>query len=138
MTVKFLNSRNKRGSEIALYLEFLVKPETNPDLTLAGNPTLSPQAQELVTPNLTNALLRIKFFSYRDRLKTDTATPLLSVISFVDVYNTSTDRSAIAIATGAQTAMWKPGQIWYMAAIQPVGGEWISTPDYSGSFILEA
>ena len=138
MTVKFLNSENKRGYPISLYLEFVVVPETNPDLTISGNPTLSAPAIALVTPDLTNAAIRLKFFNYSDRLKTATATPLLIITSFTAVYNLPTNKSVIAVITGAQNATWKPGEIWYQAEIQPVGGEWISTPDYCGSFVLVA
>ena len=138
MTVKFLNAQRKRGYPISLYLKWVAEPEKNSDLTVAGNPTLPAPAIALVTPVLTNASIRLKFFNYSDRLKTATATPLLIVTSFTAVYNLAANKSAIAVITGAQNATWKPGEIWYQAEIQPVGGEWISEDYYSGSFILIA
>lgn len=138
MTVKFLNAQKKRGYPFSLYLEWIAVPENNPDLTIAGNPTLPAPAIALVTPNLVNAAIRLKFFNYSDRLKTATATPLLIITSFTAVYNLPTNKSVIAVITGAQNATWKPGEIWYQAEIQPTGGEWISEDYYSGSFVLVA
>ena len=138
MTVNFLNSRKKRGYPLKLLLTFEAIAETNTLLTLAGNPTLPAPAQALVTADLTNAAVRLRFFNSSDRLKTATATPLLSITNFTNVKNTASLWAAIAVVTGAQTATWKPGEIWYMREIQPTGGEWISEESYSGSFVLLA
>ena len=138
MTVKFLNAQKRRGYPISLYLKWVAELEKNTDLTIAGNPTLPAPAIALVTPSLINAAIRLKFFNYSDRLKTATATPLLIINSFTAVFNLADKRSAIAVITGAQNATWKPGEIWYQAEIQPVGGEWISEDYYSGSFVLVA
>lgn len=138
MTVKFLNAQRKRGYPISLYLKWVAEPEKNSDLMISGNPTLPAPAIALVTPNLINAAIRLRFFNSSDRLKTATATPLLIITSFTAVYNLAANKSAIAVITGAQNATWKPGEIWYQAEIQPVGGEWISEDYYSGSFVLVA